>query len=444
MDFENEEPLVIKVFFMTQEDFEIDLNYEEYDYLKAIALLNQNYNQFNIFFKYLGFEYVDDIFDHPNNPTYPDRITFRITNGDGGAASGFPDQYSTTITYKAFTNEEDKDYLIVHEVGHRLGLIHTNGVDTAGTDNNFINPLFCNGNTLNVGRFPSFNGGDPSVHENVTRDVNNVDDYNATEAGDLVADTPATYKEVNLCINNSSGTPVLEYLYSDEVRDLTDTPYENIDVNNFMISDNRLEYHKFKDQFTDGQGIRMRETILNAAYLQDARTWVSSLYEPYAGSYYFAGPLDPNAPPLFQPGFDYKFVSAGGPGPNGLEIYNTPSDYDDISFSYDSSVILNEVNRFSLDLDAITHPNDSAIVIEQLELQPRKCYYNRNWSPIGGKIIKFQDNIPNENYLITDQDSTAINNPTLIDELDDRLYIIRKEYNNGSHEQETLLKTGNQ
>lgn len=83
-------------------------------------------------------------------------------------------------------------------------------------------------------------------------------------------------------------------------------------------------------------------------------------------------------------------------------------------------------------------------IIEQLESQPRKCYHNRNRSPIGGKVIKFRDAIPNEHYTVTDQDSTSINNPTLIQDLENGLYMIRKDYNNGSHEQETLLKTGNQ
>lgn len=442
MDFKNEELLVIKVFFMTQESIEIVRGFDEFDYLKAVAFMNQNYNQFNIFFKYIGFEYVDDILDHINNPAYSDRMTFRITDGTGGFASGFPDLYSMTGTYRALTNEENKDYLLAHEAGHILGLKHTNGAVTAGVDYTFSNPLSCNGTTITIGRDASFTG-DIEAHENVTRDVNS-DDYNATESADYVADTPATFFEVNLCIDQSSGTPVLQYLFSEEIVDLKGVPYSNIDVNNFMISDNRIEYHEFKDQFTDGQGIRMRETILNEACLQGMRAPVSSLYEPYAGNYYFAGPLNPDDKPLFQPGFDYKFVQAGGPTHDGYQVYNIPSAYDDLSFVYDNTNILNEVDRFSLDLDALTHPNDSAIIIEQLDAQPRKCYHNRNRSPIGGTVIKFIDNIPNENYTVTDKDSTSINNPTLIQDLENGLYMIRKDYNNGSHEQETLLKTGNQ
>ncbi|WP_299213494.1 hypothetical protein [uncultured Dokdonia sp.] len=429
MDFQNEEPLVINTYFLIMESTAINENISESDYLAAVAYLNINYNHFNIFFKYLGFEFVDDIFDYDTS-YYTDRINFRILPEEGGAVAGFPYDLNVLTTFQALTNDENKEFLIAHETGHILGLIHTNGT-TGNTNGTFNTPLNCNGNQITMGTFPIIN----PTSENVTRDETDIN-YNATTAGDYVVDTPATYYQINLCVDNSE----IHYLYSNEVLDVTNTPYENIDTRNFMISDDRVEYHEFKTRFTDGQGIRMRETIENEAVLQAILAPVSCLYEPYSGDYYVAGPTTQNDTPLFQPGFDYKFVSAGGQAPNGYQVYNTPSSYENTSFVYDAGTILNEVDRYSLDLEKIYHPNKSAIIIEQLDDQPRRCYHNINRAVSSGTVIKFTDNILNHNYTITPKDSVGINLPTLIQDLENGLYLIEKNYNDGTQEQEVILK----
>lgn len=441
IDFSNEPPLVMNISFQLNENTAIDEGLTESDYLEAVALLNINYNQYNIFFKYLGFEFVDAEFLFDFAPYYqPDRINFIILGGEGGGVAGIPNPLNAATSFQAITNEEDKKFLILHEVGHVLGLAHVNG-GTANNTSVFMSPLNCNSDQLTEGTFPSFS---PLHNENVTRDPSNPN-YNANEAGDFVVDTGASYFEPNLCIDMSSGTPTLQYLVSNEVVDAVDEPYDDVAVNNLMTSVgiDREEFHHFFTVFTDGQAIRMRETIINETVLQAATTTVASLYEPYTGNYYFAGPSNPDDKPLFQPGFDYKFVSAGGQTPSGYEVYNTPSAYEDISFTYDNNVVLDEIDRFSLDLDNITHPNRSAIVIEQLEDQPRKCYHNVNRGASNGKIIKFNDNIFNHNYTITEQDSLHINQPTLIQDLENGLYIIEKNYDDGTQEQSTILKGNN-
>lgn len=351
----------------------------------------------------------------------------------GGSAFGGV----ASVTYQAFTNENNRRFILAHEVGHLLGLLHpTSGNNQEGV---FDTPLNCNGETITTGNFAVTSSGS----ERVTRDPDDPN-FNADVAGDFVVDTPANYPIVNLCINTSTTPPTLEYLSSNEVIDFVDVPYENIDVNNIMDIDTRVEFFEFKDNFTDGQGVRMRETIENDPDLQTWLTPVSSLYEPYQGSYYFAGPTQPDHRPLFQPGFDYKFVSAGGQTPSGdYQIFNTPSDFEDINFIFDAGNILNEVDRFSLDLENIYHPNRSAIVIEQIEDQPRRCYHNVNRGASNGKIIKFNDNIPNHNYTVTERDSIGINQPALIQNLENGLYIIEKNYDDGTQEQEVILKRNN-
>ncbi|WP_299684368.1 hypothetical protein [uncultured Dokdonia sp.] len=440
LDFENEEPLVVKAYFILEEITAIDRGFDESTYFEAVAYLNINYNQFNIFFKYIGFEFVDDIQDHDGNEYFPDRINFRIQNEPGGGAAGLFNPLNVILTYQAYNNEENKQYLLAHEVGHIFGLKHTNG-NTSRFVDDFITPLVCNTEQIISGTFPSF---DPTSNENVTRDETNIN-YNANIAGDFVVDTPATYFNPNLCIDTSSGISTLQYLFSNEVVDAIDIPYVDIDGTNFMISTPQgvIEFNEFITIFTEGQGVRMRETINNEPILQAILTTIACLYEPYSGDYYFAGPSNSDNKPLFQPGFDYKFVSAGGQIFNGYQFYNTPSDYEDTNFVYDVNTIANAVDRFSLDLESITHPNKSAIIIEQLDDQPRKCYHNINRGASSGKIIKFNDGVPNNNYTITDKDSLQINQPTLIQDLENGLYLIQKEYDDGTQEQNMILKGNN-
>ena len=63
--------------------------------------------------------------------------------------------------------------------------------------------------------------------------------------------------------------------------------------------------------------------------------------------------------------------------------------------------------------------------------------------PNDGTVIKFNDGVPNGNYTITPQDSTAINNPALIDNLQPGLYNIQKNYNDGTTQEVMILKENN-
>ena len=441
-DRDSEEPVVFRAYFILQEDTADMEGLDEITYLEAVAFLNIHFNPFNIFFKYIGFEFVDDIRAHFDNEYFPDRINIRINDvEDGGAVAGFPFPLNIIITPQAFTNELDRQYLLAHEVGHILGLDHINGV-TGAQEGSYTNPPLCNGAPIATGFFPSLDTS--SVHETVTRDINDPD-YNADEAGDFIVDTAAAYFTPTLCINNASGIPTIEYAFSNEVVDGVNVPYENIDASNWMISLDQdvNEFNAFFNSFTPGQVVRMRETIANEPDLQPAKTTVASLYEPYSGSYFEAGPNLPEHTPLFQPGFDYKFVSAGGQTPfGGYQSFNQPTAFEDINFIFDSSKPLNTVDRFSLDLEMITHPNRSAIIIEQVDAQqPRRAYHNINRAASGGMVIKFLDNVPNTNYTLTPKDSLGINEPTLIQDLENGLYLIEKNYNDGTQEQETIFKT---
>ncbi|MBL4662262.1 MAG: hypothetical protein JKY22_01570 [Flavobacteriaceae bacterium] len=93
----------------------------------------------------------------------------------------------------------------------------------------------------------------------------------------------------------------------------------------------------------------------------------------------------------------------------------------------------------------MTHPNHTAILIDQLDTgQTRKCYDNYNQAPIGGSVTKFNDGVFNANVTITPQDSTAINNPNLINDLQNGLYKIEKNYNDGATQETVIIKENNE
>ena len=120
-----------------------------------------------------------------------------------------------------------------------------------------------------------------------------------------------------------------------------------------------------------------------------------------------------------------------------------PLDYEDIGFSYNLQVSTS-IHKEETNYSIITHPNHTAIDIVQLnEPQPWRCYDNNNRTPTGGTIIKFNDNIFNNNVTISPQDSLNINNENLINELQPGLYNIIEQYENGETQENVIFKENN-
>jgi len=420
-------PVVYNIFFwgINDDNGNGENQVVEKDVLDAIARINIAFNDANIFFKYKGFDHInssvfDTIVDIENAPnTFVELLDFAENEGykkensfnmyvpqyaEGFSGIAGPHYTNSAVRYEAFSKP-----LPIHELGHCFNLLHP----FHDYDNE-------NGNC-----------------EHVTRDTEN-SEYNAHEAGDWVRDTAAQdemWDDVDPdCFYTGNGQdceePPVDYAIPDE------------DVKNFMgYGGLRL----CGDRFTTGQNIRMREAINDDVFgsFVEAETTIASLYEPYKGSYpeanntYYAS--IPDYPPLFQPGFDYKFLNCY---PDGG--YPQPSDYYDTSFSYIEGGMW--WYGFNKNIDpqhysSIFHRNGYAIRIEQLQLQPRKCWNNGIAS--GGTIIKFNDGILNTNVTITAQDSASINNEELINDLQPGLYNVIKDYQDGRTEETVILKENN-
>ncbi|MEX0996132.1 MAG: hypothetical protein WDZ45_03695 [Flavobacteriaceae bacterium] len=485
----NMEPVVVNIFYWQINDPEGNAGSQalnEQSVLESIQFINIYYNPFGVYFKYRGWDQFnspvvpvwqrrtsecDGCVNYPIDPQAPDPCNspaqadpfgyaklsqceryamwdFAIDNEHfnenvmnvyvpsygnedfGGASRGIPANQVTShrggLTGNTF----------VHELGHALGLRHTFSSWIAFVPNTNCQQQydFC---------------------EHVTRDPNN-SEYNAHQKGDWVIDTPAMpdfameYCVINClptgqCAPNTSfrhyyidGNCNYTGVIEDNRGDCQGTPYEiePVDVKNMMS----YSPSHCSEEMTVGQAIRIREFLDIHSTLQPLKDSIKSLYEPYKGEYYVAGPLpSPPNPPLFQPGFDYTFISCSG-------NYPEPSDFEDISFSY-GGFALNTISK-SIDaayFNTITHPNHTAIQIDfgsynQNFQNVRKCYDNWNRSPTGGSVTKFNDNIFNTNVTITAQDSTGINNPNLINNLDPGLYKIEKVYEDGAVQQNVIYK----
>ncbi len=427
------EPYVLKVHFWDVYDDNGENNQNPLttsQMLTAVAKLNNNFNNFNIFFKYDGlsqinqgqYQYINadensyDFRDYQNdNDLYfagtinvyaVDNITNNNNQNIGGyRAWGTDGKFGTIVM---------KDYLIggtgvtlTHETGHFFSLLHT------------------------------FDCGLYGICENVTRDVNDPC-YNADLRGDRIIDTNATpypmSYNTSTCLYDSNG----------EMDDCgVSYNYNGLEpeVKNFMGYSGSC-----RDEFTPGQVSVMRWFI---GYMKDFPGGITIiknyspeiLYEPYAGVYapYYPHP-NPWIHPLFQPGFDYHFVECGGEG-----NYPQPADYSDTTFSYDNTNILFQIDKEETNFSTIVHPNHSAIRILQLNSQqPRKCYDNYNSPPVlGGAVIKFNDNIINTNVTITPKDSIGINDDYLINDLNPGLYNIIKNYESGDTQETLIFKEDN-
>jgi len=413
---ENLEPIVYNVFFwgINREDGTSDYPLTQDDVLTAVANLNIEYNEINIFFKYVGYSHFNSILfyeidayeiyalvDFAELNGYVEENSFNVyVPNDCTDCAGVAKDYNRTSV--AVTGERLTDnYVMAHEIGHCFDLIHT---------------------------FESWESN--AECERVTRDSND-GNYNATTNGDRVVDTAA-------CSENYSTE---ECLYTDSKLNCDDTSYEIFekDIRSFM----GYRHNECRDSFTVGQKIRIREAIAydELGNFTLAQTDIASLYEPYKGAYYEIGPTIPNQVPYFQPGIDYEFISCSCENDN-LDC-SLPSDYNETSFQ-NNHTLIGSFDRYETDYSLLTHPNHTAILIPQIDnQQPRKCYDNWNRGAIGGTVIKFEDEVFNANVTIMPQDSSAINNQNLINSLQHGLYMIEKNYNDGSSKESIILKENN-
>lgn len=395
--------------------------------LANIAQINKEFNQFNIFFKYAGFDNTS--FNSTDQYSGPGANLAAILSYASGHNLIKTDAFNVYVPKRMSIGSAEAGYAgrnmaiaenqvngltstLLHELGHNFNLLHT--------ENCYLCHEKC---------------------EHVTRNSGDLN-YNADSAGDYVVDTPAMplfeLNDFNPLTCEYGGDPSCEGI-----------PYELTlyDITNYM-SNGPIEcgQNPTRDHFTIGQQIRMRETIVldeathpaSGQIIKKAKTTIASLYEPYKGEYELGGAVIDV--PLFQPGFDYQFIECSCD--NLDEGCDLPLPYNDLTFD-NLHTVIKVVDADETNYTNINHPNHTAILIEQLDdPETRRCWDNDSEGLVGAMIITFKDEIFNTNVTKRMLEMEEIKNTDIILNLDKGLYKIEWYYEDGSRTEQVIYKKG--
>ncbi|WP_299015097.1 hypothetical protein [uncultured Polaribacter sp.] len=431
---QSETQYVFNVYFhiINESDGTREIAIGENEVMDAVALLNRNFNSFNIFFKYTGHGAINDSnwtiiensADFYDLRSYAKENDYFVENAfnificedfKAGAGIAFKPGITSLV--------EDEDLLnstLQHEIAHNF-LIH-------------------------------------HIHK-FTTTCEHVNGNNADITGDLVTDTNAAHKldlngADNILGNEDDEVIFLNngYVYnnfSNKV-DCTNTPYKDIQVLNYMASNSYLGIRK---SFTNGQGVRMRETIknnLNTIYA-NVQNSISSLYEPYF--YEITGAEgneninstkdDPNISqniivcrnPLliskFQKGFDYNFYTfdtwddKNAPINPVLDFKKVNNEYAVVKNKYKHAI---KINQISNNIKIYTN------------LGGYRGFICKSEPATAGRIVT-ASNLGSNDISVKNLNEKQVVNPNLVKELEKGKYhTITRTTKSGVSTQKTIYK----
>lgn len=386
--------------------------------MNAIRDLNVNFNQFNIFFKYYGFDQVNetDYLTIETNTEYneliasaysvPDAINIYIVNGGviGGAiarAQAFDDNWFI------------RKWTLCHEIGHFFGLMH---------------PDFSNApNCENV--------------EHAERDPS-MPNFNADIKGDRIVDTHAAGNMSGLHYNGCDylggavdclGVPIQPYTFPNGYH-LAGPPMYNM----MMAEDIESSCTPF---FTPGQGIRMRERITGtfASYYAAMMNSVESLYEPFEYPLVLGDILSVQDQPgqggaivcrqimynlRFQKGFDYFFTDSDE---NSVTV--------NVNTQYDHLILPNTY------LDVTIHQVDPTVV-RQVGFISNKVDRICAFEAYKSGMLYSTQVLGSMNMTIEELNEIEVNDPDLYKNLmEDYYYILKKMTESGAIQESQFYKS---
>lgn len=387
--------------------------------LNAVRSLNLSFNPHNIYFKYLGYQIIND--PTPNGSytnltqiqnlideyAHPNAFNYFVVNSfqsfpPGGTPTAFAHTGSTSMFFTKGTFKDGSNAsslaLIAHETGHILNLRHA---------------FFGYNNAQNC--------------ERVTRDPLNPL-YNATTHGDLVADTPAQ-PDYPCCVQTDCSIPVNDTTHTNYFGET----YENISIGNFMSYLLTCNHH-----FTNGQAQRMRQSVFNNwNYYAPCMNTVESLYQPFeaigiAGSTVVSIQNNNDGTAnvcrnllmkhRFQPGFTYEFPDSFGEDPLAANVNQVP-------------VIKNNTFNFRVKIQQL-----SGIHYETVLVNCSKMVICQNEPYVKGMLISTQT-LGSTNITVQELNQEQVNNPNLYETLTEQHYhILQKETDHGAVKEEIIYK----
>ncbi|HNL84924.1 MAG TPA: T9SS type A sorting domain-containing protein, partial [Chitinophagales bacterium] len=235
----DDNPICVNVFFHIVRQSNGTGGYTNTNFNNLIQILNSAYNTHNILFNFSGFDYINNdtwanmtvteaninaitLVNQTNNALgiyiMPNSLYTPNGYGVAGAANAIPGR--GLIIDKNFVTQST----LSHEIGHCLNLFHTHHGSSCEFSSN--NPNYCQ---------EMINGS------------------NCTSCGDYICDTPA-----DPCL---SGVVNASCMYIGN-QTQNGIPYQPL-TNNYMS----YSLKECRTQFTTGQGLRMRQALLNNSIL---------------------------------------------------------------------------------------------------------------------------------------------------------------------------------
>ncbi len=394
----------------------------------AVAMLNIAFNDFDIFFKYMGYDYIDDSsllslnineFNTLQNlPQFRNNalnlfIVDEVTSNNGNLYAGLAQRPGIK---SAFTASYFLSATLPHEIGHNLNLYHT----------------YEGWNTQNC------------------EHVDQANHPNCEVAGDYVCDTPASYKVPSGDVVYLNGD--FYYQNNSNTTDCLGDIYVNVPIKNFM-SNNIYQlnnyYRNLRDHFTPGQGVRMRETIENIpSIFGSIRNTVESLYEPFdvhievdydwvlSETQNHDGTVTTcygeKIVHVFQKGFDYDFYKWEG------------GDASNSTFEYSVGRLQLPVNELPLQAVKINQVSNTNIIVFESSagIRPNPTAHCTTARPNSGKVIT--SNLDGSNATIRDMNNQELqsSDDEIIQTLEsNKRHTLIKDYDNGERKEKTVFKT---
>ncbi len=407
----------------------------ENKFLECIKILNIQYNQYNIYFKYVGFRTEDtsDInvqsFQGSENNwsalsafKEPNAMNFYFINSTSGTSSysligGVDSVYSLVNLHTQ--NYGFLYYALTHEVAHNLSLYHTYE-EGSHFDPNTQPDLFLATQCERINRIPN---GNPQI-------------YNADIAGDEVIDTEA---QPQLFLFNNS---CQSFTVDPNILNCYLEPYSTITTGNFM---NHSVYIDQCWNFTQGQIARMRNYIrnntTNYSYLlglDSARTDVAELYEPFDAQIIDGEVISTTDQPdnggaivcrrqnyrlRFQPGFNQIFH----------DVNNGPiSQTSEQQFNYDNSFD----HAIGVEIPSISNQIRGGIGVVS-SILGSSCNFE---SYVSGTVYSMAV-LGSMNITVKELNEIEVKDPELYDKLMEQYYYIMKKITtSGAKTEQTFFK----
>lgn len=426
----------------------VTASYGENEVMNAIMIMNTNFNQFNIFFKYNGYDVI------PNTSFMKVRAAnFPNTNLSHPTFDQLLEYSKTGMTNPVYDYNamnlfivEGLDYNALSPFNAMLaGAAKMPGIDSIYGHNHFLSSTLPHEIAHNFFLLHTHEQyGTPQCE----RVANPEDDFNNSATnGDRVIDTKASFMFGGNYVNLSTCT----FQNPNGYADCLGTPYVNVPVKNYMTSMNPCQnleanYLPGTGEFTPGQGNVMRNTIAlyynhpnNFYGLSNAKNTIESLYQPFDSQTVLGDvtSVSDNEPGdgmanvcrgieginyRFQKGFTYNFSNIY----NGTLISsNSVLEIPSITASFIQGVQINEVHPTTIEEFG---PSCTKEIICQLEPY------------IKGKIITTYM-IGSTIYTIEELDQIKVKDPDLYDKLMSQTYnIVIKETASGAVNEKVIYK----